>query len=401
MYGDKMKRFLGFFWIIILMLSGCGKREEYEEKKLEWWEEELLEYNLDNFTLEEKIGQMIIISSSKKSYDEEMEGIIKRIHPGGFIIMGENITTYDETLRFVRAIKQSYSIPLFIAIDEEGGRVQRLRNFSDVKVADVPYMYYLGKTGNESLAYQVGDIIAKQVKTLGVNLDFTPVLDIYSNPKNEVIGYRSFGSNKDIVSKMGMYLRRGLEDNGVMSCVKHFPGHGDTETDSHLDLPIIDKSYEVLLSNELVPFKEAINDGVSMIMIGHIALPKITGDNTPATLSRDIVTGILRDKLNYKGIIITDGLGMQGVNKGYKEEEVYVMAIKAGVDILLSPRNPDTVMTAIKEAVDRGIITEDRINDSVKRILLYKQKFIKDNMLDKSYLNREEYKKVLEQIPVN
>lgn len=389
------------FCLGILICCKCfGGKNDKIDVVSEWWEGKLSKYDLDDFSIEEKIGQMIIIASNKTKYDEELKEIIERIQPSGFIVMGENITTYEDTLNLINGIKRDSYVSMFIAIDEEGGRVQRLSNLSDIKIAMVPEMYFLGNTNDVQLAYQVGEILAKQVRTLGINLNFAPVLDIYSNVDNKVIGYRSFGSDKYVVSRMGKALLKGLEDNMVMGCVKHFPGHGDTDVDSHVDLPIVNKSYEELMENELLPFKIAIENGVKMIMVGHIALPKITLDNTPASLSKEIVTGILREKLNYNGLIITDGLGMQGVNKGYSEEEVYVNAIKAGVDILLSPKNPDKVISAVMDAILNGDISEERIDDSVNRILLYKEAFIYDNNLDRSFLNREEYSEVLEKIVI-
>lgn len=389
------------FCLVVLIWSDFfDKKNDTSDTVDEWWERKLSKYNLEDFTIEEKIGQMMIISSNKTKYDGELNEIIEGLHPGGFIVMGENITTYEDTLNLINEIKKNSLVPMFIAIDEEGGRVQRLTNLTDVEIAMVPEMYFLGNTNNVQLAYQVGEILAKQVRTLGVNLNFAPVLDIYSNLDNKVIGYRSFGRDKYVVSRMGEVLLKGLEDNMVMGCVKHFPGHGDTNIDSHVDLPIVNKSYEELMKNELLPFKNAIEKGAKMIMVGHIALPKITLDNTPASLSKEVVTDILRNKLNYKGLIITDGLGMQGVNKGYSEEEVYINAIKAGVDILLSPKNPDKVISTVMNAIRDGNISEKRIDDSVNRILLYKEAFIYDNSLDKSFLNRGEYSAVLEKILV-
>lgn len=249
-------------------------------------------YNIKDMSLKEKIGQMLIIDYTKDTYDTNLDRIIKTVKPGGFILMSDNIKYYDDTISLVKSLKQNSNIPMIIAIDEEGGRVQRTILLKDTPVTNVPSMYELGKTNNQLLAYQVGVILAKKVKTLGVNLDFAPVLDIYSNKNNKVIGDRSLSEDKNIVTNLSISIQKGLEDNNVNTCIKHFPGHGDTETDSHFDIPIINKTYEELLDNELYPFIKSIENGSKMVMVGHIALPKITTSNVPASLSKEIITNI-------------------------------------------------------------------------------------------------------------
>lgn len=363
-----------------------------------WWTKKPTKYNIDNMSLEEKIAQMLIITNNKKEYDEEFKNFIKESQPGGFILMGENISTYENTLSLVRNIKKDSKISPFIAIDEEGGRVQRLKKLKDIKITDIPSMYDLGKTNDADLSYQIGKILAYQVRTLEVNLNFAPVLDVYNNKENKVIGDRSFSSNPNIVSKMSLNMQKSLEENYVMPVVKHFPGHGDTEVDSHYDTPIINKTYDELLNNELMPFITSIENNVKMIMIGHIALPKITNSNIPASISRVVINDILKEKLNYNGIIITDALNMKGITNNYTEEEICALAVTSGVDILLSPTNPKKCIESIKEKVISKEIPVERINESVKKILLYKELFITDNYLDKSYLNKKEYNDILKKV---
>ena len=352
-------------------------------------------YNIKDMSLKEKIGQMLIIDYTKDTYDTNLDRIIKTVKPGGFILMSDNIKYYDNTISLVKSLKQNSNIPMIIAIDEEGGRVQRTILLKDTPVTNVPSMYELGKTNNQLLAYQVGVILAKKVKTLGVNLDFAPVLDIYSNKNNKVIGDRSLSEDKNIVTNLSISIQKGLEDNNVNTCIKHFPGHGDTETDSHLDIPIINKTYEELLDNELYPFIKSIKNGSKMVMVGHIALPKITNNNVPASLSKEIITDILKNKLNFKGLVITDALNMKALTNNYTEKEIYINAINAVVDILLMPQNPENAVKYIEEAIKENKILINQIDASVEKILNYKEKYLKDEYLDKSYLSKEEYNTVL------
>lgn len=352
-------------------------------------------YNIKDMSLKEKIGQMLIIDYTKDTYDTNLDRIIKTVKPGGFILMSDNIKYYDNTISLVKSLKPKSNIPMIIAIDEEGGRVQRTILLKDTPVTNVPSMYELGKTNNQLLAYQVGVILAKKVKTLGVNLDFAPVLDIYSNKNNKVIGDRSLSEDKNIVTNLSISIQKGLEDNNVNTYIKHFPGHGDTETDSHLDIPIINKTYEELLDNELYPFIKSIKNGSKMVMVGHIALPKITNNNVPASLSKEIITDILKNKLIFKGLVITDALNMKALINNYTEKEIYINAINAGVDILLMPQNPENAVKYIEEAIKENKILINQIDASVEKILNYKEKYLKDEYLDKSYLSKEEYNTVL------
>ena len=355
-------------------------------------------YNIKDMNLKEKIGQMLIIDYTKDTYDTNLDRIIKTVKPGGFILMSDNIKYYDNTISLVKSLKQNSNIPMIIAIDEEGGRVQRTILLKDTPVTNVPSMYELGKTNNQLLAYQVGVILAKKVKTLGVNLDFAPVLDIYSNKNNKVIGDRSLSEDKNIVTNLSISIQKGLEDNNVNTCIKHFPGHGDTKTDSHFDIPIINKTYKELLDNELYPFIKSIENGSKMVMVGHIALPKITTSNVPASLSKEIITDVLKNKLNFTGLVITDALNMKALTNNYTEKEIYINAINAGVDILLMPQNPENAVKYIEEAIKENKISINQIDASVEKILNYKEKYLKDEYLDKSYLSKEEYNTVLNKI---
>ncbi len=395
------KKFIIMFIFIITILTGCSNNKKVSNKDFEKLSiEEKVNYKMDNLSIDEKIAQMLIVYYIGDEYDENLSNIIKEVKPGGFILMSDNITTYDRTLNFVKGMQNDSDIPMIISTDEEGGSVQRIKGIRDISVTDIPYMYYLGQTKDKNLAYKVGEIIANELRTIGVNLTYAPVMDIYSNPNNTVIGKRSFGSDPNTVYDMATSLKNGIEDNLVNTCIKHFPGHGDTETDSHFEIPIINKTLDELENSDLLPFIKSIND-TNMIMVGHIALPKITNSSIPASLSKEIVTDLLKNKYNYKGLVITDALNMRSLTDNYSDKEIYTMAINAGVDLLLMPNGSKNAIKYIKEAIDDEEIDINTINESVRKILTYKYSNIKENYLDKSYLNKNEYSNVLNQIIIN
>lgn len=352
---------------------------------------------IKEMSTQEKIAQMIVIAWRNTNTYEELYNTFRNKRFGGFIFFRENMDTLNNTRELIKTLKSYNEIPLIVSIDEEGGLVQRLKYIKDVKVTDVPYMYYLGKTNNEALAYDVGRVIAEELRVIGVNVVHAPVIDIYSNPKNTVIGKRSFGSDYNLINKMAGSLARGIEETGIIPTYKHFPGHGDTATDSHKDLPIINKSLEELKNEELQTFKYAIDNNAKLIMVGHIAMPKITGDNTPASLSKVLITDVLKNELGYKGLVITDALNMKALTDNYTNEEIVVKAIEAGVDILLMPEDIDNTIEYIKEN-----ISEERINESVKKILYFKYVYLNNyELLDKNYLGSKEHQEVISKIPVN
>ncbi len=388
-----MKKIIVF--VLILLISGCTNiKESVKEVKKETIKKDKIDIMLENMSIEEKIAQMLIIEYDSDYVDDNLKSFLNSTPPGGFILMKENITTFDKTRQFVSDLKENSRIPLIISIDEEGGSVQRLKYLMDASVSDIPFMYNVGLINNYDLAYNIGKLIAEEVRTIGVNVDFAPVIDIYSNPNNTVIGKRSFGSDAEIVSNMAVRFTKGLEDNGVIGVYKHFPGHGDTDIDSHESLPIINKSLDDLKSFELVPFKSAVKAEAKMIMVGHIAIPQITHDNTPASLSKEVID-ILKNDLNYNGLIVTDALNMGAISDNYSNEEAYIKAIEAGNDLLLIPSDGINTINIIKDKVSL-----DRINESARKILEFKYDYLdKDNFLDKSYLGSEEHAKTISQIP--
>lgn len=333
---------------------------------------------LTNMTLEEKIGQMLIVYYYSPECDDTLIESIKNYNLGGIILSSENIVNSKQLKKFVNDIQENSSIPMFISIDQEGGSVQRLKAKSDIKVSTIPSMAIVGEKNSKEEAYSIGNTIGKDLKTYGINMDFAPVLDI-NNPVTNIIGDRSFGKDFKLVSKMGVALSKGLIDNNIIPVFKHFPGLGDTANDSHLDLPILNKTKEELYDLELKPFIEAIENNADVIMIGHVTLPQLDKDN-PATLSKIVITDLLKNELKYKGLIITDALNMKALTNYYSSEDIAVNAINAGVDILLMPGSSKSTVESVKNAIDEGKIKENQINTSVKKILKLKFKY---NILEK------------------
>lgn len=328
---------------------------------------------LSQMTLEEKIAQLLIIrvsSTEDEKYNKDLVEKIARIQPGG-VCFFKGSPTKEASL--TNRIQAASKIPMFIAIDGEWGPSMRL----DSCVA-FPRQMTLGalSSENDSLIYQMGIEVAKQCKAVGINLNFAPCIDVNNNSKNPVINSRSFGENCEKVSRKAALYMHGMQDGGICTSLKHFPGHGDTETDSHYELPIIKKSFRQLDSLELYPYKQLLSEDPDMVMVAHLNIPTL--DSTPnsvSSLSYPIVTKLLKEDLGYKGIIITDGMEMKGVLKQNKFlGDVEIKALLAGADILLLPAETDSVIAAIKNAVLNNIIPEELINDRCLRVLKLKEK---------------------------
>lgn len=326
-------------------------------------------------SLDEKIGQMVIVGVDGYETDEHTRQMIEKYHVGGFILFKSNIRDSSQMLGLLNSLKKVNSvngIPLFLSVDEEGGRVSRL----PAEFLKFPTNKAIGKLNNSSLSYQVGSIIGEELKAFGMNMDFAPVLDINSNPKNPVIGDRSFGTTSGIVSKLGVQTMKGLQSQNIISVVKHFPGHGDTSVDSHVGLPKVNNDLQRLRSFELKPFASAIENGAEVVMVAHILLPKIDPDN-PASFSRTIISDILRRDMNYDGVVITDDFTMGAIVKNYDIGQAAVKSILAGSDIVLVCHDfnkQQAVIAALKNAAQTGKLPMDRIDQSVCRVLYLKEK---------------------------
>jgi len=384
------------------------KNEVVENKEeVKKTDEELLlekvDKKLSEMTLREKIGQMLIIAYYDTNYTNELDTLLKEVKPGGFILFEKNVTNYENTVNYISKIKATANIPMIMSIDQEGGRVQKIKNVDGVNVQIIPNMYDLGKTYDTELSYDVGTVIGEELSAFGVNTDFAPILDIFSNLDNKVIGNRAFGNDSNTVISMALPLARGIRNSGVVPVYKHFPGHGDTGSDSHVELPIVSKTKEELYQNELLTFKAAIEDGAEMIMTAHIALPKITGSYIPATLSKDIVNGILREEMGFDGVVITDAINMKALSDNYSLEQICEYTINAGVDIILMPTDPKDALNTIERLVNNGNVTEDRINESVKRILKlkYKKNMDKEKELNKESIGSQKHIDIINRVNKN
>lgn len=333
-------------------------------------------------TLREKIGQLFIVGFEGSEPSETLKDLIQTHRVGGVILLGRNILDPLQLLRLTTAIQESSgglkpaptNLPLFIAVDQEGGRVSRLK----APFTQFPSPATLGETGLPKLVYAVGAAIGRELQAVGINVNFAPVLDVNINPQNPVIGDRAFGSNPDIVGKLGVASFQGLKDQRIISGGKHFPGHGDTALDSHKALPVVDQSRERLEGVELRPFAEAIKAGIPALMTAHVLYPALD-PLYPATLSKAILTDLLRGELAFQGLIISDDLEMEAIASYYGIGEAAVRFLQAGGDLLLICHRFHRqleAMDAVKRAVEEGRLSEERIDTSLARIAKVKDQYL-------------------------
>jgi len=331
---------------------------------------------MKNMTLEQKVGQMFIVGFSGTTFTTTLSDAIENYHFGNIIYMGANVKKPATIVKMSNDIQtkmvESNGVSAIISTDQEGGRVARLTTKATHFVSNMAVC----ATGDTNNSYEIGVACGFELKNYGINMDLAPVLDVNNNPDNPVIGIRSYSDNPVRVALFGNKMYEGLGDSGVIGCVKHFPGHGNTSTDSHTGLPVIPSSKDELYQTELAPFIASISNGVSAIMTTHILFSAIDNEY-PATLSHKVLTELLREELGYTGLIVTDGMGMSGVTQFGTTEEIAVMGVKAGIDIFCytSLDSPKKAHAAIIDAINKGEISMDRINESVQRILLTKLEY--------------------------
>ena len=385
------KRFLLLF--LVFLLTGCGYKKDNEinnsitndEKEningtveIMREENEPIDDKINSMTLDEKIGQLIITGFNGSEYNDDMDRLINEYKVGGVILFARNIEDSNQMIDLTRALQENNNnLPLFISIDEEGGRVSRLPD----DVEKFPSAFTIGLINDQQTAYENGKEIGYTLKRLGINLDYAPVLDIYSNENNTVIGDRAFSTEESIVSTMGIATMEGIEDADIIPVVKHFPGHGDTEVDSHYGLPIVYKTLEELRNFEFIPFVKAIESGCDVIMVSHIILNEVDSSN-PASLSKIVISDLLRKDLEFDKVVITDDMSMGAITSIMSIEEACIKSIEAGCDILLlgnAYEEIEQVINSIKLKLYNGEISEEQINKSVKRILELKKKY---NMME-------------------
>lgn len=344
---------------------------------------EMVEDTVAGMTLEQKVAGLFFVTP------EQLTGVSKAVQAGegtrealakypvgGIIYFKQNIQSEDQ-IKEMLANTVSYStFPIFLGVDEEGGKVARVADA--LNLDNVGPMADIGDTGDVQAAYTANETIGQYLSSYGFNVDFAPVADVLTNEENAVIGDRAFSGDPQVVSQMVASAVQGLQSTGVSACLKHFPGHGDTEGDSHTGAATTERTKEEMQAAEFLPFQSGIAAGADMIMVGHISAPSLTdGDNIPASLSEDIITGVLRNELGYDGIVITDAMNMAAITDYYEADVAAIMALKAGADMVLMPDQFELAYEGVLKAVQDGTISEERVNDSLKRI--YKVK-LRDRM---------------------
>ena len=387
-----------FFTIVISQVFSGSFISDFTDNILD----NRINFIVENMTIDEKIGQMIMISTNYTSFNQNLDDQLDDIKPGGVILFSQNIKSEEQLIKFIADLQDNVTIPLFIGVDEEGGRVERFNSIAESPLSQLPSMLDLGNTLDSQLSYQVGQAIASELSYYGVNLNFAPVLDIYSNSNNTVIGNRAFGTTSSQVIKMALPLARGLKSNNIIPVIKHFPGHGDTSEDSHVELPVIRKNLNELKELELQPFQAAINSGVDdAIMVAHIAYPEITGSMVPATLSSLIITDILREDMQFDGVIFTDSIIMKALSTNYTTSEIAVLGVNAGIDVFIAQNKGLELFNAIKTGVETGKIGEETIDNAVKRVLKLKYKYQLFEEKDYRQVDHEANKEIFDKIIVS
>jgi beta-glucosidase-like glycosyl hydrolase len=362
----KINRFVAL--ITMLLTLGCAQKRFDDEAKI-------LTATMD---LDRKVGQMIMVAVPGNRMNSAVEAILKKHMPGGIILFGYNLTSFINNKKFISDM-QAYScahsgIPLFVSLDQEGGRVIRIGS----GVTQFPGNMAAGISGDCGLIFKWGRVLGLELRNTGINMNLAPVLDVNNNPFNPVINTRSFGSDPRVVAELGSCYIKGLQKSRCLAVGKHFPGHGDTNVDSHTALPVIRSSMKRLKLIELSPFREAIASDVECIMTAHISYPDILLNGDPATISPFFLTKLLRSEMGFKGLVITDDIEMAAISKRMDIGEAAVKSIQAGADIVLISSydmNIPQISAAVKKAVAENRITPNRIEESVRRILAAKMRY--------------------------
>ena len=377
------KKFLWILTVILfygLVLTSCSNDDTVTPPPAE------VEAMLKKMTLREKVGQMFFVriesldpSIEWTTYDDlanlknqeitmEMRKVNHDYPVGGIILYAWNIEDETQLANIIKQVRSLNGSPL-LCIDEEGGRVSRIANNPNFHVKKYESMAAIGATGDPKNAYECGNTIGTYLKRYDFDIDFAPVADVNTNPDNIIIGPRAFSDDPAVAVPMVTNYLQGLKDAGITGCIKHFPGHGDTTNDTHSGYVQSLKTWDEMNQCEMVTFRAGIQWGCQLIMTAHIAVPNVTGTNIPSTLSSVVLQDKLRGELGYQNIIITDGMEMGAITMHYTSGEAAVGSIKAGVDIVLGPRDFTEAFDAVIAAVNNGTLTEERINQSVRRIL--------------------------------
>ena len=354
-------------------------------------------------SMDERIGQLYIVALYTNKDQNHISGVRKLVEQetiGGIILMQDDA---EQEIALVNEFQKKSRVPMLFGMDAEWGLYQRIKT-----AHKFPWAMTLGAIQDNNLVYEMASKIAEDAKKMGIYWNFAPVVDVNTNPKNPIIGNRSFGSDVQNVIAKALAYAQGLQDNGVLAAIKHFPGHGDTDVDSHLDLPVVKHSLERLNKIELAPFKALMDKKIGGAMIAHLYVPQLEkGKNIPASISYDIVTNLLKNKFRYEGLVISDALNMNAVAKKYPAGELDLRAFKAGNDVLLFSQDVPTGKKLIKEAIQKGEISEKRLEESVKKILKTKYLLGLQNLRPlssegiNSVLNNDSHAKISEKLYAN
>lgn len=405
MNKKKNKKIKGKRWLIgvmgglcLLGLSGCADNTELQavlpettqmvyppETVVVPTQEQLLDRYMETLTLEEKVGQLFYVtvgnleqpvgegSNTQKAVNDTIRQTITQYHPGGVILMGDNLESDEQVQMLNWELQEASEIPLFIGVDEEGGTVSRLGGTPGITTMNVGSMTVIGQTGDPNQAYQTGTYLGSELKRLGFNMDFAPVADVLTNAGNYEIGSRSFGSDPELVSDMVTAEIEGLQSEDISAVVKHFPGHGGVIGNSHKNLQYVEVTQEELEGTMLPPFQAAAESEVDAVLVSHLVLDDVDAD-TPSSLSESVVQGMLRTELKYQGVVITDSFQMGSITENYTQAEAAVWAIQAGDDMILMPLDYAACYQGVLQAVQDGQLTEEQINLACRRVLQTKIK---------------------------
>ena len=342
-----------------------------------------VEAKLTTMTLREKVGQLFWVrpetldfslNPEKKTLTQTMRQNLEQYPVGGIAVFKKNIQDENQLSSLIADFQSASKIPMIVAVDEEGGAVARLANHEAFSLPKYTSARDIGKTGDPEQARQMGRTIGGYLRFYGFNLDFAPVADVDSNPANPVIGRRAFSTDAQQTAQMVAAAVEGFHEAGMLCTVKHFPGHGDTGQDSHYGTATSYKTWEEMKAMEMLPFEAGIAAGVDVVMTAHITTPNATTDGLPASLSYTMITERLRGELGFQGVIVTDALEMNAIKNHFTPAESAVAALRAGVDVLLMPSDLRAAFDGVVQAVEDGTLSEERLNESVRRVLTLKQK---------------------------
>ena len=368
----KNIRIKAFFFITVLFCSHIVVNAQYQPKNISAADlqkaNQWVDKTYQSLSQDEKLGQLFIVAlytNKGEDHINSVRNIIINDKIGGLILMQDDAA---REINLVNEFQKKSKIPLMIGMDAEWGLFQRIAT-----AHKFPWAMTLGAIQDKSLITEMAAKIAEDCKRMGINWDFAPVVDVNTNPNNPIIGNRSFGSEVPNVVSSALAYSNGLQDNNILAAIKHFPGHGDTDKDSHLDLPVVSHSLKRLNEIEIAPFKALMDKGIGGVMVAHLYVPALEKTKgIPASISKNIITGILKEQLGYKGLIITDALNMGAVANKFKAGELDAMAFEAGNDIMLFSQDVTTGKKLIQQAIDKGEISQERVEESVKKILLTK-----------------------------